>query len=179
MVVKSYTFSQGAKLDDHTKQKHKILRQYFERYLTVRCQLPQQSKFRLAIVDGFAGGGRYEDGSPGSPIILPKRSLKLQRASMFDAQQTKWLSCRSSVCLSSTTRTRQLEFLKSQMAPLLAALKDSVPKLYLKVVYLNQEFETAYPEIKTLLETGRYPNVLSISINVGTRKSNAPHWQIS
>ncbi|WP_174022008.1 three-Cys-motif partner protein TcmP (plasmid) [Agrobacterium fabrum] len=161
MVVKSYTFSQGAKLDDHTKQKHKILRQYFERYLAVRCQLPQQSKFRLAIVDGFAGGGRYEDGSPGSPIIFTEalieatKSFNVRRA----ADKMAELSIECLLVLNDED-TPTLEFLKSQMAPLVAALKDTVPKLYLKVVYLNQEFETAYPEIKTLLETGRYPNVL-------------------
>jgi hypothetical protein len=29
-----------------------------------------QSKFRIAIVDGFAGGGRYKDGSPASIIFI-------------------------------------------------------------------------------------------------------------
>ena len=37
---------------------------------TVRCKLPQQERFRLAIVDGFAGGGRYQCGTPGSPLIF-------------------------------------------------------------------------------------------------------------
>jgi len=45
-------------LRKHSRRKHKILREYFFRYLTVRCQLPQQERFRLAVIDGFAGGGR-------------------------------------------------------------------------------------------------------------------------
>jgi three-Cys-motif partner protein len=40
------------------------------RYLAVRCQFPAQTKFRLAIVEGFAGGGRYKCGTAGSPLIF-------------------------------------------------------------------------------------------------------------
>lgn len=70
MKTDGYSWSNGAELDDHSRRKHKILREYFHQYLNVRCQLPQQSKFRLAIVDGFSGGGRYQCGSAGSPIIF-------------------------------------------------------------------------------------------------------------
>ena len=70
MVEKPYSWAAGATLEEHSKRKHKIVREYFTRYLAVRCQLPQQQRFRLAIVDGFAGGGRYNCGSPGSPIIF-------------------------------------------------------------------------------------------------------------
>ena len=70
MVEKRYSWENGVKLEEHTRRKHKILRQYLARYLTVRCALPQQTKFRLAIVEGFAGGGRYDCGSPGSPLIF-------------------------------------------------------------------------------------------------------------
>ena len=70
MVKKTYLWESGAELEEHSKRKHKILREYFARYLTVRCQLPQQARFRLAIVEGFAGGGRYACGTAGSPIIF-------------------------------------------------------------------------------------------------------------
>lgn len=70
MVEKRYKWTEGATLEDHSRRKHKILREYVFKYLIVRCQLPQQSRFRLAIVDGFAGGGRYGCGAPGSPIIF-------------------------------------------------------------------------------------------------------------
>ena len=70
MVEKPYIWKGGATLLEHTKRKHKILREYFARYLAVRCQFPQQSKFRVAIVEGFAGGGHYASGDPGSPIIF-------------------------------------------------------------------------------------------------------------
>ncbi len=70
MVAKSYQWADGAVLEDHSRRKHKILREYFHRYLTVRCQIPQQTKFRLAVIDGFSGAGRYECGSAGSPVIF-------------------------------------------------------------------------------------------------------------
>jgi three-Cys-motif partner protein len=70
MVEKSYAWLDGAVLEEHTKRKHKILREYIARYLRVRCAFPQQSRFRLAIVDGFAGGGRYAGGASGSPLIF-------------------------------------------------------------------------------------------------------------
>lgn len=70
MVEKPYQWPDGAKLEEHSKRKHKILREYFSRYLTVRCQLPQQEKFRLAIIEGFAGAGKYNCGTSGSPLIF-------------------------------------------------------------------------------------------------------------
>src|SRR5882757_9652713 len=74
MVEKLYSWKAGAALEEHSKRKHKIVREYFARYLTVRCQLPMQSKFRLAIVDGFAGGGRYKCGSPRLPNNFHRRA---------------------------------------------------------------------------------------------------------
>jgi three-Cys-motif partner protein len=70
MVETRYSWEAGVELEEHTRCKHKILREYFARYLAVRCALPQQTKFRLAIVEAFAGGGRYKCGSPGSPLIF-------------------------------------------------------------------------------------------------------------
>ena len=48
MVAKPYDWADGATLEDHSRRKHKILREYFFNYLAVRCQLPQQTRFRLA-----------------------------------------------------------------------------------------------------------------------------------
>ena len=70
MAKKNLDWEGGAKLEGHTKKKHAILREYFRQYLITRCQLPQQEKFRLAIVDGFSGAGLYNCGSYGSPLIF-------------------------------------------------------------------------------------------------------------
>lgn len=70
MVEKRYEWADGATLEEHSRRKHDILREYVFDYLTVRCKLPQRERFRLAIVDGFADGGRYRCGSlqPGIEI---------------------------------------------------------------------------------------------------------------
>ena len=47
MATKQYDWAGGATLEEHSRRKHKILREYFFDYLTVRCQSPHQSRFRL------------------------------------------------------------------------------------------------------------------------------------
>lgn len=147
--------------DDHSRRKHKILREYFFDYLTVRCKLPQQERFRLAIVDGFAGGGRYECGAAGSPLIFIeelKRAIEavnVQRA----AQGIGTIEIESLLILNDRERAA-VELLKTHIAPLQAEISQSVPKLHLRVEYLNHAFAEAYPKIKELLERGRYRSVI-------------------
>jgi three-Cys-motif partner protein len=161
MVAKPYLWQSGVTLQEHSKRKHKILREYFSRYLAVRCQLPQQARFRLAVVEGFSGGGRYACGAPGSPIIfieelrIAAESFNLKRAA--EGMAPLDIEC---LLIFNDESTEAIELLKTQIEPLLAVVKAEVPKLHLQVVYLNKPFETAYPEIKQLLERGRYHNVL-------------------
>jgi three-Cys-motif partner protein len=60
-------------LGEHSLAKHEILDRYLRRYIEICTATPVQEKLSLTIVDGYAGGGRYQigaDQSPGSPIIL-------------------------------------------------------------------------------------------------------------
>jgi three-Cys-motif partner protein len=52
------------------------------------------------------------------------------------------------------------ELLKTHIVPLLAAVKADVPKLHLQVEYRCSRFEMVYPEIKEMLERGRYRSVI-------------------
>jgi three-Cys-motif partner protein len=161
MVKKSYDWAKGEILDDHSRRKHKIIREYFADYLRVRCQLPMQSKFRLAIVDGFAGGGRYSCGTPGSPIIFIEE-LRRAEEELNITRATHGMALIEIECLlvlNDLTRDT-IELLKSHVAPLEAKIKDSSSRLHLQVKYLNNKFESAYPAIKQLLNQGRYPSVL-------------------
>jgi three-Cys-motif partner protein len=54
--------------DPHTKAKHAILRRYLNAWLPIMATW----NGRIVFIDGFAGPGRYADGSPGSPIIAIK-----------------------------------------------------------------------------------------------------------
>ena len=58
-------------LAKHSQAKLDVLRTYIEDYIQILCTgNPGQDRFRLTLVDGFAGGGIYEGGLFGSPFIL-------------------------------------------------------------------------------------------------------------
>lgn len=161
MVEDRYDWANGVKLEDHTKRKHKILRDYFSRYLSVRCKIPQQQRFRLAVVDGFAGGGRYSGGESGSPIIFIEElqnainAVNVQRVTQ--GMGTLEIEC---LFIFNDADSDAIELLKSSVAPHLAEVKENAPKLHLEVKYLSKPFEAAYLEIRQFLLLGRYRSVL-------------------
>jgi three-Cys-motif partner protein len=161
VAIKPYDWSNGATLHDHTRRKHKILREYFGKYVDVRCRIPKQSRFRLAIIDGFAGAGRYKCGTGGSPIIFIEElraatdAINLQRLS----QDLGPLEIECLLVLNDED-TQAVSLLRSHCEPLVAEIRDSCPKLHLSVQYLNGEFEQLYPTIAQLISSGRYRNVL-------------------
>lgn len=161
MAKKDYAWLDGATLDEHTRRKHKVLRDYFSQYIAVRCQLPQMERFRLAVVDGFSGGGRYKGGEPGSPVIL----IEELRAA-FDAvnthRKTQGLGEVEIECLFVFNDESQaaIELLKTHVAPLLAEIRSSRPKLHLRVEYFTDTFERSYPAMKALVERGRFRSAL-------------------
>lgn len=161
MVEKRYEWVDGAKLEDHSRRKHKILREYVFDYLTVRCKLPQQERFRLAIVDGFAGGGRYQCGTPGSPLIFLEE-LRRATESVNTQRAVQGLGAIEVECLLifNDASRDAIELLKTHVAPLQADITQMCPKLHIRAEYLNFTFEEAYPKIKALLEKGRYRSVL-------------------
>lgn len=67
-------------LDRHSAIKHEIMCDYLSRYVSVFTKNPTIDRFRINLIDGFAGGGRYTSSNsseiaPGSPILL-LRSIK-------------------------------------------------------------------------------------------------------
>lgn len=57
-------------LDDHGAAKHEILSEYIQKYLSIVCNRFGMGKFDITLVDGFAGGGIYEEGKIGSPFVM-------------------------------------------------------------------------------------------------------------
>lgn len=161
MVEKRYDWTDGATLEEHSRRKHKILREYVFDYLTVRCKLPQQERFRLAIVDGFAGGGRYRCGAAGSPVIFIEE-LKRAVEAVNTQRAVQGLGAIEVECLLvfNDASRDAIELLKTHVAPMQADIALSCPKLHLRVEYLNEFFEAAYPKIKSLLGQGRYRSVI-------------------
>ena len=161
MVQKKYEWIDGAKLEEHSRRKHKILREYVCDYLSVRCKIPQQKRFRLAIVDGFAGGGRYHCGAAGSPLIFIEE-LKRAAQAVNVARAGRGLGPVETECLLvfNDASRDAIAQLRTHVTPLLMDVEQNWPKLHLRVEYLNDLFEVAYPKIKRLLEKGRYRSVL-------------------
>ena len=52
--------------DEHHKAKHRLLHEYMKVWLAKLAQTYSQ----VAIVDGFASAGRYQDGRTGSPLVF-------------------------------------------------------------------------------------------------------------
>lgn len=73
------------RLDEHSAAKHRVLRRYVENYIQILCQDPHRDRMRLVVVDGFCGGGIYQDEAglthPGSPLIL-REALQCGRAQL-------------------------------------------------------------------------------------------------
>ncbi len=161
MVAKPYGWEEGAVLEEHSRRKHKVLREYFRQYILVRCQMPKQSKFRLAIVDGFSGAGRYGCGSPGSPIIflevLASTLNEINTRKAAEGLPTVEIECFLQL---NDFKPHVIELLKTNLAPIISEAKETCPKLKLMVEFSIGKFEEQYPNISSRIETGRFRNVI-------------------
>ena len=137
------------------------MREYVFDYLSVRCKLPQRERFRLAIVDGFSGGGRYQCGTAGSPLIFMEE-LKRAVEAVNTQRTVQGLGTIEVECLLifNDESRDAIELLKTHVAPVQADITQTCPKLHIRAEYLNELFEDAYPKIKALLDQGRYRSVL-------------------
>ena len=59
-------------MQPHTRAKHVILQTYLQAWFPIMAQRNE----RILVLDGFAGPGRYKDGSDGSPVIAIDTLLK-------------------------------------------------------------------------------------------------------
>ena len=77
MTKKKYDWKVGKtppRIDPHSLVKHRIVQDYLRTYVSVLTARPELDRFRLTLVDGFAGGGMYtgpkKERRPGSPWIM-------------------------------------------------------------------------------------------------------------
>ncbi|CAO3430183.1 three-Cys-motif partner protein TcmP [Azospirillum argentinense] len=159
MVGKAYQWAEGAILEEHSKRKHKILREYFSDYLSVRCGHRRRNRFRLAIMDGFAGGGRYRCGSPGSPLIfLQELQCAVQRINIKRAiEGSAPLSIECLLILNDADRNA-VEALRENIAPIHQEIHEGDQKLSVHIEYSCEKFEHAYLSSKQKLQN--YRNVI-------------------
>lgn len=163
MSVKEYGWSSedGAVLGDHSRKKHQILERYFEKYLETRCANPMQSRFRIAIVDGFSGAGFYACGSPGSPIIFIRtliravNNINLKRR-LEGVKTSLEVDC---FLVMNDTNQFAIKQLRVSVNIELERLKESCSFLKIIPHYINNKFEKCYSDIKELVVKGKYSNV--------------------
>ena len=161
MVNKYFDWSNGIKLKEHSRRKHKIIREYLSEYLRVRCVLPQQRCFRLAIVDGFSGGGRYSCGTPGSPLIfIEELKRTVEALNVVRAEQGFPLIEVECLLIYNDINPAAVDLLKKHVAPLLLKIASTAPTVHVRAEYFCDHFEVAYWEIKKILTDGRYRNVM-------------------
>jgi len=161
VVKKNYAWDTGATLDEHSKQKHKILKEYFREYLITRCKLPQQEKFRLAIIDGFSGAGKYKCGAYGSPLIfvevLKDTACEINISRAAQGMRPIEIEC---FFVFNDLYEPAIEKLKENLAPLVVEINESHPKLHIQIEYMNVSFDEAYIATKQQLVSARYRNVI-------------------
>lgn len=160
MAGKKYNWDSGAHLGEHTKKKHRILSKYFRQYLLTRCQLPQQEKFRLVVVDGFSGAGLYSCKSYGSPIIFVDVLIKtINEINIHRSTQTMRLIQIECLLLLNDLDKNAVEQLKKNITPHLIRAEDVAPKLFIKVEYFNKNFDALFPELKSRIQQEQCSNV--------------------
>ncbi|MEL6365485.1 MAG: three-Cys-motif partner protein TcmP [Pseudomonadota bacterium] len=157
----AYNWGDGAKLDEHTKRKHKVLREYFREYLVTRCQIRHRERFRVAIIDGFAGAGRYACGTPGSPLIFLEtldravREINFRRAA--EGTRPIQIEC---FAVFNDKNPAAISELRTHTARLIEGIRSTNKDLHIRIEFFDEEFEVLYPRIKSFLSDGCYQNVI-------------------
>lgn len=161
MAKKDYDWEHGAELGEHSRKKHAILKEYFRQYLLTRCQLPQQERFRMAVIDGFTGSGLYRDGSFGSPIIFVNTLLQTSNEINLSRTNQCLKPIKIDCLLIFNDHSKEaIEQLKQNLAPHLLKAQEEAKELSLTIEYHSSLFEKVYPEIKQRLLKAKINNVL-------------------
>ena len=86
MPKKEYDWNVGDPppfIEAHSQTKHKVLEDYLFRYLHILTKSPLRREFKLALIDGFAGGGSYrQEGTNQLQLGSPLQLLKTVEAAM-------------------------------------------------------------------------------------------------
>ena len=171
----SYKWAKGVPLKDHTAKKLSVLRSYFRNYLRVRCT-PINRRFKIAIVDGFAGGGAYQCGTSGSPLVF------LEELSAFADEVAIWRMEKNVPELESIDCLFVVNEIDPDAIAVLNPLLDQWEaqnkaagrKLNVRVLRRQSPFMKIYPEIRSTLLQHRFSNVLFNIDPCGYTQVNLP-----
>ena len=161
MAKKHYPWTEGAELGEHSKRKHEVLATYFHRYLLTRCQHRHQTRFKLTIVDGFAGGGVYKKGEPGSPLVfidgLCRASDEVNEVRRKEEREELRIQCR---LVLNDIDPDTIALLRDEVDKRFAQVRQTHPTLDLEIEYHTLAFERFYWLHRTDLFGSGYANLL-------------------
>jgi three-Cys-motif partner protein len=124
----------------HSQAKLDVLRSYIEDYIQILCTgNPGQDRFRLTLVDGFAGGGLYDGGKYGSPFVL-LQAVQVAEASLNQSRKKRLsIDCHFYFVESATPAAECLEH----------QLKQSIhaPELKKSIFLIRDKFDKAQERI--------------------------------
>ncbi|MCY4288543.1 MAG: three-Cys-motif partner protein TcmP [Aestuariivita sp.] len=171
MVKKHHDWKSGAVLEEHSQRKHKILAEYFRRYLKERCKNPRSRRFRLAILDGFCGGGYYKNDHQGSPVIFVKTLLETVKEINIDrgAQNMPMVDVECMMILNDCDPNAISEVRKA-LAPFEAEAKEEDSHVQLLTEYYTGQFETRVDHFRDRIEAKRFNNVICFLDQYGSSK---------
>ena len=161
MAGKKFDWADPDELPKHSAQKLKILSSYFAKYLKVRCSFATRGRLRLAIVDGFAGGGIYGCGSFGSPLILLDTIDNTVNEINISRQDKNLgpIEFEFNIYFNDEDRVAY-NLLEGRYNTILARIRSNHPNIKIKIMNFNEKFQTLYPKIKENLVAKRTKNIL-------------------
>jgi three-Cys-motif partner protein len=126
--------------------------------LKTRCSYPSRS-FKLVIVDGFSGAGKYDDGGYGSPIIF----LNTLKEVVAEINTIRFQNNLVAIKLECYLYVNDLDkgaidLLRENIQPH-SIQANETPNLEVRVEYFNYEFEKLYPNLKQKILKTKCNNV--------------------
>ena len=145
MAKKNFTWTQDGPLPsirEHTKCKLDVFKQYLDIYFETLTQPFGMDRLDVNLVDGFCGGGAYQDGEnfkPGSPLILLKAVEDAEIR--INAKRTKPLKINA--------RYYFVDAQPDHIARLKSILRDTgyLPRLEDQIIFVQGDFELNLPKI--------------------------------
>ena len=84
-------------IEKHSRAKLTVLRHYLRKYFDRLGSIPARDEFRLDLVDGFAGGGTFQDGHSivsGTPLIMLEEFDDAQERLNQDRNKPLYFNCK-------------------------------------------------------------------------------------
>lgn len=157
---REYDWINGQELKPHTQKKLAVIRSYFHNYLRV-IVTPIVRKLKIAIVDGFAGGGKYENNYSGSPLVFLEELDSFYYEYKIRCEKEKIPSV-SIECLFMVNELNQetLEILKKNIKYWDETKKSTSQEFNIIIEYSNKKFIEFYYESKDKLKKHKYNTVI-------------------